>query len=159
MSQAFFQESSAPRGGLRVKRFDALQPFALLALRAALALIFFTHGYPKLAGASSGGVQFFIQHGMPGWFFYLAGVLEVFGGVLLLLGLFTRPAAVLLSIEMAVAIWKVHFAKGYLAVHEYEFPLALCVACLALASVGPGLLSLDQPLFGNKSGASRNSKK
>lgn len=142
-----------------MKRFDALQPVALLALRAALALIFFTHGYPKLAGSSGSGPHIFILHGLPGWFFYMAGVLEVFGGVLLLLGLFTRPAATLLAVEMSVAIAKFHFAKGYLDVREYEFPLTLCVACLALASVGPGLLSLDHPLFGSRSGAARTSKR
>ena len=48
---------------------------------------------------------------------------------------------------MSVAIWKVHSSKGYLAIHEYEFPLALAAACFALATVGAGALSLDQPLF------------
>ena len=142
-----------------MKILDSLEPVALLLLRAALGLIFLTHGYPKLTGASGPGQQFFLQHGMPGWFFYLAGVLEVFGGGLLVVGLFTRPAALLLSIEMGVAIWKVHLAKGYLAVHEYEFPLALSAACLALASVGPGFIAVDQLVFGRKSRASGNSKK
>jgi len=49
---------------------------------------------------------FFVQHGLPGNFVYIAGVLEVFGGILLVLGLFTRGAALLLAIEMSVAIWK-----------------------------------------------------
>jgi uncharacterized membrane protein YphA (DoxX/SURF4 family) len=66
---------------------------------------------------------------------------------LLVLGLFTRPAALLLGMEMCVAIWKVHSAQGYLAVHDYEFPLTLAMACFALATVGAGLISLDQPLF------------
>jgi putative oxidoreductase len=61
--------------------------------------------------------------------------------------LFTRVAALLLAIEMVVAIWKVHSGHGYFAVHEYEFPLAMAAACFALATVGAGLLSLDQPLF------------
>jgi putative oxidoreductase len=129
-----------------MKSLSALQPFAVLALRIALGIIFFTHGYPKLVhgGAMQGS---FVQHGLPGSFVYVSGVLEVFGGVLLVLGLFTRPAALLLAVEMAVAIWKVHSSKGYLAVHEYEFPLTLAVACFALATVGAGKLSVDQPLF------------
>jgi putative oxidoreductase len=129
-----------------MKSLNALQPFGLLALRIALGIIFLTHGYPKLVhgGAMQG---FFEQHGLPGSFVYVSGVLEVFGGVLLVLGLFTRPAALLLAVEMAVAIWKVHSSKGYLAVHEYEFPLTLAVACFALATVGAGKLSVDQPLF------------
>ncbi len=92
---------------------------------------------------------FFVQHGLPGNFVYIAGVLEVFGGILLVLGLFTRGAALLLATEMGVAIWKVHSNGGYLAVHEYEFPLTLLTACFALAAVGAGTISLDYPLFEN----------
>jgi uncharacterized membrane protein YphA (DoxX/SURF4 family) len=66
---------------------------------------------------------------------------------LLLLGLFARGAALLLAIEMSVAIWKVHSAHGYLAVHDYEFPMSLATACFALATVGAGLISVDQFLF------------
>jgi putative oxidoreductase len=129
-----------------MKSLNALQPFGLLALRLALGIIFFSHGYPKLAHLGDGRA-FFVEHGLPGYFVYVSGVLEVFGGLLLMMGLFTRPAALLLATEMAVAIWKVHSSKGYLAVHEYEFPLALAVACFALATVGAGAFSLDQPLF------------
>lgn len=88
-----------------------------------------------------------MQHGLPGNFVFVAAVLEVFGSLLLVLGLFTRAAAVLLAIEMAVAIWKVHSGGGYLAVHNYEFPLALATGCLALATVGAGTLSLDSLVF------------
>ena len=129
-----------------MKSFNAFQPVGLFLFRAALGLIFFSHGYPKLVHAV-GMQEFFIQHGLPGYFVYISGVLEVFGGVLLVLGVFTRGAALLLAIEMGVAIWKVHSAGGYLAVHNYEFPLALATGCLALATVGAGKFSLDQPLF------------
>jgi uncharacterized membrane protein YphA (DoxX/SURF4 family) len=47
----------------------------------------------------------------------------------------------------AVAIWKVHSAAGYMAVHNYEFPLVLAVACFALATVGAGRASLDYLLY------------
>ena len=135
-----------------MKPLRALQPFALLALRIALGIIFFTHGYPKLVhGAGMQG--FFEQHGLPGYFVYVSGVLEVFGSVLLVLGLFARPTALLLAAEMGVAIWKVHSSKGYLAVHEYEFPLTLLTACFVLATVGAGKLSVDQPLFESGAGA------
>jgi putative oxidoreductase len=135
-----------------VKRFGKLQPVTLLILRLALGIMFFTHGYPKLAGPSAGFVAFFTQHGLPGFLVYVAGVLEVFGGMLLVLGLFTRVTAMLLAAEMGVAIWKVHLAKGYLAFHEYEFPLIVGAACLALASVGAGMISIDRPLFKDKAG-------
>jgi putative oxidoreductase len=148
------------RGGILMKSFNALQPLGLFLFRAALGLVFFSHGYPKLAHAGSGMQGFFVQHGLPGYFVYVAGVLEVFGGVLLLLGLFTRGAALLLAIEMCVAIWKVHSGDGYLAVHNYEFPLALATGCFALATVGAGMFSLDHPLFegGGKARIPRNSK-
>ena len=141
-----------------MKSLNSLQPLGLLALRVALGLIFFSHGYPKLAHQGAGMQNFFVQHGLPGYFVYIAGVLEVFGAVLLVLGLFTRGAALLLAIEMGVAIWKVHSSAGYLAVHEYEFPLAVLTGCFALATVGAGLLSLDHPLFegGGTPRASRN---
>jgi putative oxidoreductase len=143
-----------------MKSFDSLRPFALLAFRLALGLIFFSHGYPKLAHSGAGMQGFFVQHGLPGYFVFISGVLEVFGSVLLVLGLFTRAAAALLAIEMVVAIWKVHSAGGYLAVHEYEFPLALAICFLALANHREGLLFLHHVLSqgGAELRAPRNSK-
>jgi putative oxidoreductase len=141
-----------------MKSLTALEPLALLFLRVALGIIFFSHGYPKLAHLGNGMQVFFIQHGLPGYFVYLSGVLEVFGGLLLVLGLFTRAAALLLAIEMGIAIWKVHSAAGYLAVHEYEFPMALAAACFALATLGAGLLSLDHPLYESRGRGRRNAE-
>jgi putative oxidoreductase len=132
-----------------VRFLNSLQPVGLLVLRIALAIIFISHGYPKLAHLRGGAQMqgFFVEHGLPGYFVYVAGVVETFGGGLLLLGLFARGAALLLAIEMSVAIWKVHSLHGYLAVHDYEFPLALATACLAVATVGAGAFSVDQFLF------------
>lgn len=127
-------------------RLNALQPLGLLLLRLALGIIFISHGYPKLIHPSAMHGMF-VQHGLPGYFVEIAGVLEVFGGGLLILGLFTRVAALLLAMEMAVAIWKVHSSGGYLAIHNYEFPLALAVGCFALATVGAGRISVDSPLY------------
>jgi putative oxidoreductase len=143
-----------------MKSLNSLQPLGLLLLRLALALVFFSHGYPKLTHSGAGMQGFFVQHGLPGYFVYISGVLEVFGSALLVLGLFTRAAALLLAIEMGVAIWKVHSAGGYLAIHDYEFPMALLTASFALATVGAGLVSLDLPLFesGGKSRPPKNAK-
>ncbi len=142
-----------------MKSLNSLQPLGLLMLRVALGLIFFSHGYPKLAHSAAGMQSFFVEHGLPGYFVYISGVLEVFGAVLLVLGVFTRAAALLLAIEMGVAIWKVHSAGGYLAVHNYEFPLAVLAGSFALATVGAGRLSLDHPLFegGGRSRFPKNS--
>ncbi len=140
-----------------MKFFDRLQPLALLALRIVLAIIFIFHGYPKLTHTHGDLQKMFVEHGMPGYFALLAGVIETFCGGLLAIGLLARPAALLLTIEMSVAIWKVHSAHGIYAVRDYEFPLALAAACLLLASVGAGLISVDHFVFegaggGRKSG-------
>src|SRR5262245_58011674 len=138
-----------------MKFLSSFQPLGLLIVRVALGLIFLIHGYPKLTRSATAMQSMFVQHGLPAQLVYVAGVLETFGGVLLILGLFARPAALLLAIEMGVAILKVHSSHGIMALHEYEFPLALGTACLALATVGAGVLSTDHLLFG-ESGASRS---
>jgi putative oxidoreductase len=127
-------------------RLNALRPLGLLLLRLGIGVIFISHGYPKLIHPNAMRGMF-VQHGLPPYFAEISAVLEVFGGGLLILGLLTRIAALLLAIEMAVAIWKVHSGGGYLAVHNYEFPMALAVGCFALATVGAGRLSADYPLF------------
>ena len=137
-----------------VKFLGRFQPLGLLVLRITLGLIFLTHGYPKLTRSTAAMQGMFVQHGLPAQLVYVAGVLETFGGVLLILGLFARPAALLLAVEMGVAIVKVHSVHGIMALHEYEFPLALGAACLALATVGAGALSADRLLFG-EGGAAR----
>ena len=146
-----------------MKFLDSFRPIGMLLLRTALGVIFLSHGYPKLAHLRGGAQMqsFFVEHGLPGYFLYISGVLETFGGGLLLLGLFTRAAALLLGLEMCVAIWKVHSVHGYLAVHDYEFPLTLATVCFALATIGAGLISLDQPLFesGGRRWSARNAKK
>ena len=140
-----------------MKSLNSLQPLGLLVLRLVLALIFFSHGYPKVAHSAPGMQAFFVEHGLPGYFVYISGVLEVFGALLLVLGLFTRGAGLLLALEMGVAIWKVHSSGGYFAVHNYEFPLAMLAGSFALATVGAGQVSLDQVLFEGK-GRSRPPK-
>ena len=143
-----------------MKFLKTLQPLGLLLLRAALGIIFVSHGYPKLKHPAS-MQAFYLQHGMPAYFVYVSGVLEVFGGGLLVLGLFTRVAALLLAIEMGVMIWKVYSGGGYLAVHEYEFSLAVGAGCFALSTVGAGLISIDELILGggSQTAATRPPKK
>jgi len=143
-----------------MKSLNALQPLALLLLRAAFGIIFISHGYPLLAHRASGAQALFAQHGIPGYFVYIAGVVELFGGGLLLLGLFTRGAAALLTIETVLLLWKIYPPHSYLAVHEYAYPMAVAAGCFALATMGAGLFSVDYPLFesGGKLRGARNSK-
>ena len=135
-----------------------LQPLSLLSLRMVLAWIFVYHGYPKLIHPTEAMRQAFLSHGLPGYFVNVSAILECFGAGLLFLGLFTRPAALLLSIEMCVAIWKVHSLHGIMAVKDYEFPLALAAACFLLGTVGAGTLSVDNVVFGENGKKRRAAK-
>ncbi len=132
-----------------MKIFDSLQPVALLVFRASLGVIFFSHGYPKIARGGAGMQSLFLEHGLPVYIVYITGVLELFGGGLLVLGLFTRGAAFLLALDIVFLMWKIYPPHSYLSVHEYEFPLTLAAGCFALATVGAGLISLDGLLFEN----------
>ena len=74
-----------------------------------------------------------------------AGSAEFFGGIALLLGLLTRPAAVVLAITMLVAIFVVHIGNGlFMSNNGYEFGLALLAISVALAFNGAGALSVDR---------------
>jgi putative oxidoreductase len=132
---------------------DQLKPLGLLLLRAALGVIFIFNGYPKLFPTTHRTMQYFAHVGLPEYFVYIAGVLEFFGGILLIVGLFTRLAAFLLAGEMVVALWKVHGLFSHpMDVKNYEFPLVVAAGAFALATVGAGLISLDRIVFGESRG-------
>jgi len=131
-----------------MKFMSRLAPLSLLALRGAIGLVFLYHGYPKLVHPTEGMRTFFMSHGFPSYFVEVSGILEFFGALLLIVGLFTRPAALLLTIEMIVAIVKVHSGHGIYAVREYELPLALAAASFVLATIGAGVASTDHLVFG-----------
>jgi putative oxidoreductase len=112
-------------------------------LRIVASLLFMLHGTMKLfaftAAVSPGGgaVKLFSQMGA-------AGVLETLGGVLLLLGLFTRPVAFVLAGEMAVAYFQVHFPKSLWPVlNGGEAAVLYCFLWLHFSAAGPGPWSLD----------------
>lgn len=130
-----------------MQALEKLKPLALLIARIAIGVIFIYHGLPKLTHPQQ-WVQNFHHMGFPGYFAYIAAILEVFGGALLIVGLFTRIAGLLLAGEMAVALVGVHgIVRDPGNVHGYEFPLALAVLAFVLATGGAGAISLDQMLF------------
>jgi len=141
-----------------MKFLRSFAPLSLLVLRLALALIFVYHGYPKLNHPTEQMREFFTSHGFPPYFVGLAGIIECFGALLLSVGLFTRPAALVLVGEMAVAIAKVHSVHGIMSVKDYEFPLAVAAGCFTLATLGAGPLSADNLVFGEDGKKRRKSK-
>jgi putative oxidoreductase len=157
-SRTFINEKPSRRKTL-LQSFEKLRPLTLLLLRFALGAIFLYHGYPKLFTHTRDTIQFFRHAGLPAFSVYVVGILEFFGGILLIAGLFTRITGLLLAGEMAVALWKVHglFSKP-MQVHNYEFPLTVAVAAFALATFGAGPLSLDQAIAPEGRKSSRKSK-
>jgi putative oxidoreductase len=129
---------------------DRLRPVSLLILRWTLALFFLYYGYPKVAHGIAGTEHYMVAVGLPSYFAYIAIAVEVGGGALLILGLATRAVALLMTIEMAIALWKVDLAHGIRAVPDYQFALAVGAATLALATFGAGSLSLDAAFFGDR---------
>ena len=119
-------------------------------LRLGLAVVFIAHGAQKLFGIWGGGglpgtTAFFEGLGLqPAYpLAILAGVVEFGGGLLLLFGAFTFIAAVLLALQMVVAVWTVHLANGFFLPNGYEFNLMLIASLGCLMLTGPGALSID----------------
>ena len=130
---------------------EKMKPFfALLLLRVGLGVIFIYNGYPKFVGRRLEHLDEMVHvNHLPAYFAYIAGVLEVGGGVFLIAGLFTQITGLLLAGEMAIAMWKgEQFFQNPLAVDKYELALALGVGAFVLATFGAGSISLDRVLFG-----------
>ena len=133
-----------------------LLDIALLLGRVAIGLCFVVHALGKLGIVGSGTMAGFAEWlgelgvPMPEFQARLAMASELVGGLLLTLGLATRPAAFVLIITMAVAGLIGHRGAGYLITNEppgAEYTLNLAVVCAMFLRVGPGAISLDASLF------------
>jgi putative oxidoreductase len=133
---------------------DAMQPIGLLTLRGTLGAIMVVHGWPKVFGGLQQYAGFIGGLGLPPYLGYVSAFTEVVGGAMLIAGLFTRSAATAVMINMAVAVWKVHWAAGFKGPRGYEFPLMLAIAAFALITLGAGSISLDRVL-GRRGGGAR----
>jgi putative oxidoreductase len=123
--------------------FDTWSPRLLAVLRIVTAYLFILHGTAKLFGiphvASFDNLQVMSLIG-------LAGLLEVFGGASILLGLFTRPIAFVLSGFMAVAYFMGHASRGHVLVpfmNQGESAVLFCFIFLYLSVAGAGAWSID----------------
>jgi putative oxidoreductase len=130
-------------GGIHLRYLDRLQPLALLVMRLALGAVMTGHGYLKVFGGLHHHVQFVTSLGLPGWTAYLSAFAEFFGGILVLIGLFTRVAAFAICVDLSVAIAKVHFHNGLMGQGGYEFPLALAALAFGLIFLGAGPIAFD----------------
>ncbi len=124
-----------------LERLNAWAPLVLGILRIVAALLFIEHGTQKLfnfPAGEHGGMGFALT--LPG----IAGILETFGGALLLIGLFTRPVAFILSGQVAVAYWRADAPQGPFPVNNGgDAAIMFCFIFIYLVFAGPGALSVD----------------
>jgi putative oxidoreductase len=120
---------------------DRYSPFALGATRIVTGLIFMEHGTQKLFGFPAPP-----DKGLPSLLSLsgIGGIMEFAGGILILIGLFTRPVAFLLAGEMAVAYWMVHAPRGIFPVlNGGDAAILYCFIFLVFLFLGPGAWSID----------------
>ncbi len=118
-----------------MKQYEG-QSYALLRIVSGFMFIF--HGIPKMQAIMGGGDY--------NWMYNFAGPIEVFGGVLIMIGLYTSAAAFLSSGLMAGAYWLIHYSKmgGGLPINNKgELAVMFCFAFLYIAAKGSGMWSVD----------------
>jgi putative oxidoreductase len=124
-------------------RWTVWTPTIKSVLRIVAAFMFIQHGTAKLLAfphslLPSGGTLPLTTLAGAG------GVVELIGGALLLLGLFSRPVAFICAGEMAVAFFKVHFPQGFWTISNGgELAVLYCFVWLYISAAGPGPLSVD----------------
>ena len=134
-----------------MRYLERLQPLALLVMRLSLGIIMTVHGYHKVFGGLQHFAHMIGAMGLPSWLGYVSAFAELIGGLLIIVGFFTRPAAFAICINLAVAIWKVHLHNGLLGSPDhpgFEFPLAAATLAFALIFFGAGPIAIDHVLRG-----------
>jgi putative oxidoreductase len=119
-----------------MKRYEA-ETYALV--RIVVGFLFLWHGMQKLFGFPGA-----VPEGAPAFILYTAGPLELFGGALVMVGLFTRPVAFVLSGLMAFAYWMAHGFNALLPIlNQGELAAIYCFVFLHIAARGSGIWSVD----------------
>ena len=121
------------------ERLSAYRPYGLAALRIITALLFIEHGTMKLFAFPAAQMAGPLPPLM-----LFAALLELIGGILILVGLLTRPVAFLLAGEMAVAYFMAHAPNSFFpAVNQGDAAILFCFVFLYLFFSGPGAFSVD----------------
>jgi len=128
-------------------------PYGIALLRVSLGILFLAHGLLKVFVFSLPGTAgFFASVGLPGFMAYIVTPMEVIGGLMLIVGLYTRWVAIVLFPILLVATVKVHGASGWLFTNEgggWEFPAFFAVATVVQFLLGEGAFGLTSR-FNNK---------
>ena len=127
------------------KWLNSLQPWGALLMRLLLSASMIYHGYDKVIphAALNHYAHYIATLGLPAWLGYVSAFTELIGGILLLLGLFTRLAAAFVAINMYVAFFTVGIHQGF---GIYSGILALAVIATMLLFYGAGALGLDRKI-------------
>ena len=129
-----------------------------LILRVILGISFFVHGYVKFAGGIENIVGWFASIGLPGALAYVVAVIELVGGLALIIGLGSRVVSALLAVVMAGAIFTAKLSLGFLGNGTgagWELDLAFLAMAVVIALNGSKLLAVDQ-FFSKKQGETVN---
>ncbi|GAA4339454.1 DoxX family protein [Variovorax defluvii] len=115
-------------------------------LRVALGILMLMHGVAKISGGVGFAANMLVSHGLPGALAYLVYVGEIVAPVLLIIGLYTRPAAWIVVINMVVAIWLVHMKEIAMINKQGGWALELqgmyLFSAMAVAFMGAGRFSV-----------------
>jgi putative oxidoreductase len=132
-----------------IKKHEA----AATILRLVLGATFLVHGAAKFQGGIENTVGFFESLGLPGFSAYIVALIELVGGLAMLLGVGTRVISILFAIVLAVAVVKVKLAGGFLGNGQmagYELDLALLAISIFLAITNKSQFALDNVIFQSK---------
>ena len=124
---------------------STLKRWGFVPLRMVVGVVFLMHGVQKVFDFGLHGTTDLLDKlgiPLPAFFAVVIIVVELLGGMAIVLGLFARWAAALLAIEMTVAILVARLGGGFFTPYGYEFELTLWGACLTIAALGTGGISL-----------------
>jgi putative oxidoreductase len=116
----------------------------ILLIRIAIGVVFIAHGYQKLQNMT-GVIGFFSSLGLSALVAYIVMIIEILGGIMVLLGIFVRPAAALISMVMVGALFTAKMGSSLLASQGkpgFELELTLLLCALSIVFLGAGKFSL-----------------